>query len=295
MDIVFQSGEFYFEEISTLGDAIKDVGLPIVTLLLGIALPILYNRWQNRRRLIKLKEQLVFELEAIVSPLEKYANQLILFSKRILETKSSGMQMESLTNLSHLENKFSKYTSEDLVGIVEHTSKSRDKESLRKGLHNSMTLVGLIDKVVSVSNSKFTETIAEVNNRKGHIDSNILEIQEVLASYMVKANLSGNVNDQFLADCEDVFNKHSENSDPMEMYYARDSLITPLLGIAERHAPRDMRALQVLRPIRICNHEYQKIELSLQQVSRSYRGYGETLKEAHVNLISAISLILEEV
>lgn len=294
MNIIFQRGEFYFENGQQWTDFLKDIVLPIATLLLGYWLSTWNEKRKERRRLRQLIELLRFETEVLPNQLRLQRESFDEFSRGLQTGIVSTFGINIIHNLVGIDRKFGKYPTLDVLEGLYGIHAKKNHSEIRKRVYSLFEGVRLVERVISEVEILKVNGVTKVNGFKGEVSTIIQNLADEIRGYsdVVKENPS--INQDFLREAVSILNNHLETASQFKIIYGRESFILPLTSAAERYSNECKYAKGMLKQLYICANLFKRIDTEISALVGNVQELSSGLKHCEESIEAALEIFSKE-
>lgn len=291
MDIVFQSGDFYFSDDATWPAVIKDVVLPIATLFLGYWLSTWNEKRKEKKRLRKLIELFRFETEALPNQVKLQREAFDEFATGLQSGVISSFGISIIHNLVGIDRKFGKYPTIDVLDGLYAIHEKRNHTEIRKRVYSLLEGVRLVDKVIGEVDALKVNGVNKVNNIKDQVSTIIHDLTDEIRSYPDVVKADRTINQAFIREAVSILNNHLLTAAQFKIIYGRDTLVSPLTSAAERYANECKYAKGMLKQLYVCSNLYRKIDTEISVLVGNVQGFSSGLKQAEETIEAALEIL----
>lgn len=278
-DIIFQSGEFYYQDSKEIIEIVVTSFISIVSLIGGFLLNYWYENHKEKKKIKRLVLEFLFETQLLIKPLEEQSKKFKEFSEKLQVKNKESLELILVNNLINLEKKFNAYSKSEIVRYF-LSGKNKDKNQILKDIHGLFEHIFYIGKIITISESTSKELKEDLNEHTTIWDKNILNIAHKINEYysQYKAKQIEIPKDQYIVDAVSIFLTHTESPDKSNLYVAIDTLINPLITLRQKHI-QDVRVFDIQESLTECSVAFRELNKSKILYSERYLKFSENMND----------------
>lgn len=268
------------------------IGLPIFTLLLGIAIPLVIEWLSKRRKSKKVLKRWVAELRCLESPIQK---QIEANEKFISEQSEQTFEISAPTIFSVLDcNIFQTMDKGEFLQAIESVKKIDYKEAVRIS-NSTHGYINILTNTYGVLWDKFQKYLDETSSYVSIFNDHFDDLLKAYADYGVElekeagkdpyaTNLAfRQITDLFYAHVMPKMQTGDYNPFELDSVFFQPLMIAlSVLRLDERITPMKQNASKCVRAIKLIRMERSYVAINMQNIADKYK---EQLKELPLVLL----------
>lgn len=257
------------------------VGLPIFTLLLGIAIPLVIEWLSKRRKSRKVLRRWVAELRCLESPIQK---QIEANEKFIAEQSEDTFEISAPTIFSVLDcNIFQTMDKGEFLQAIESVKKFEYKEAVKIS-NSTHGYINILINTYGVLWDKFQKYLDETSSYVSQFNDHFDDLLKAYADYGVELEKETGkdpyVTSPAFRQITDLFTAHvmpkmqTGDYNPFELdsvFFQPLMIALSALRLDERITPMKQNASKCVRMIKAIRMERRYVAINMQNVADKYR------------------------